>query len=140
MPKYFSEGEILLIHNRAVDETGGLHGVRDYNAIQSVVEQPRQAVFGKELYPTLFLKASVYARNIIAHHPFLDGNKRTGVTVASVFLSDNGYMIEAKEGEFYSLALHVAEDKWEYEEIAGWFESHSSRVRITKPHVKREKR
>lgn len=140
MLKYFSEGEILLIHNRTVDETGGLHGVRDYNAIQSVVEQPRQAVFGKELYPTMFLKAAVYARNIIAHHPFLDGNKRTGITVASVFLSDNGHAIEAREGEFYGLALHVAEDKWEYEEIAAWFESHTTKIRAAKPRVRRKKR
>ena len=100
MPRYLSEAEILLIHNRIVDETGGLHGVRDLHATHSVVEQPRQAVFGKELYPTVFLKAAVYVRNNIAHHPFLDGNKRTGITVASVFLSDNGYTIEAKEGEF----------------------------------------
>lgn len=140
MPKYFSEGEILLIHNRAVDETGGLHGVRDYNAIQSVVEQPRQAVFGEELYPTLFLKTSVYARNIIAHHPFLDGNKRTGIIVASVFLSDNGYAVEAKEGEFYELALHIAEDKWEYEKISAWFESHTTKIRVAKLRVRRKKR
>ena len=96
MPKYLSEAEILLIHSRLIDETGGLHGIRDLHAILSVIEQPRQAVFGKELYPTVFLKAAVYARHIIAHHPFLDGNKRTGITAASVFLSDNGYTIEAR--------------------------------------------
>lgn len=140
MPKYLSEEEILLIHNRAVDETGGLHGIRDWNAVQSVIGQPRQAVFGEELYSTLFLKAAVYARNIIAHHPFLDGNKRTGITVASVFLSDNGYAVEAKEGEFYELALHIAEGKWEYEEIAKWFASHTKKIKMTKPRGKRKKR
>lgn len=140
MLKYLSEAEILLIHGRLIDETGGLHGVRDYNAIRSVVEQPRQAVFGKELYQSLFLKASVYARNIIAHHPFLDGNKRTGITVASIFLSDNGYAVEARDGEFYELALHIVEDKWEYEEIADWFESHTTKIRAVKPRVRRKKR
>ena len=135
MPKYLSEAKILLIHSRVVDETGGLHGVRDRHAIASVAGQPRQAVFGKELYPTLFLKAAVYARNIIAHHPFLDGNKRTGITVASVFLEESGYRIDAKEGEFYSLALHIAEDKWDYEEIAPWFTA-----RATKLHKKKSVR
>src|SRR3989344_4213630 len=123
MPKYLSEAEILLIHSRVVDETGGLHGIRDWNAIQSVVGQPQQAVFGKELYPTLYLKAAVYARNIIAHHPFLDGNKRTGIAVASVFLANNSVEIDVKEGEFYTLALRIAEDKWEFEEIALWYET-----------------
>ncbi len=140
MPKYLSESDILLIHSRVVDETGGLHGIRDWNAIQSVAGQPQQAVFGKELYPTVFLKAAVYTRNIIAHHPFLDGNKRTCITASSVFLEENGYAIEAKEGEFYSLALHIAEDKWEYERIASWFESHATKARVAKPSGKRKKR
>ncbi len=132
MPKYLSEEDILLIHSRVVDETGGLHGVRDRHAIASVVGQPQQAVFGKELYATVFLKAAVYARNIIAHHPFLDGNKRTGITVASVFLEESGYRIEAHEGEFYSLALRIAEDKWEYEKIATWFQTHAIKPRTAK--------
>ena len=140
MPKYLSEAEILLIHSRLIDETGGLHGIRDLHAILSVIEQPRHAVFGKELYPTVFLKAAVYARHIIAHHPFLDGNKRTGITAASVFLSDNGYAIEAEEGEFYSFALHIAEDKWEYEEIATWFESRTAKTCAASPREKRKKR
>ena len=132
MPKYLSEEDILLIHSRVVDETGGLQGVRDRHATASVVGQPQQAVFGKELYSTLFLKAAVYARNIIAHHPFLDGNKRTGITVASIFLEENGYQIKAHEGEFYSLALHIAEDKWEYEKIAVWFETHAIKLQTAK--------
>lgn len=132
MPEYLLEAEILLIHSRVVDATGGLHGVRDRHAIASVVEQPRQAVFGKELYLTLFQKAAVYARNIIAHHPFLDGNKRTGITVASVFLANNKVKIDVEEGEFYTLALHIAEDKWEYEAIATWFETRIAHPRNKK--------
>src|SRR3989344_6231585 len=133
MLKYLSEEDILIIHSRVIDRVGGLHGIRDRNAIQSVVGQPRQNVFEKELYATLFLKAAVYARNIIAHHPFLDGNKRTGVTTASVFLEENGHTINAMEGEFYSLAIRIAEDKLEYEEIAEWFESHAMKIRAVLP-------
>jgi death on curing protein len=139
MLKYLSEEDILLIHTRVIDRVGGLHGIRDRNAVKSVTVQPRQAVFGKELYSTIFLKAAVYVRNIIAHHPFLDGNKRTGVTTASVFLSENDHAIVAKEGEFYSLALHIAEDKWDYEEIAKWFESRATKVRAAKPRGKKKR-
>ena len=121
MPKFLSEDEIVLVHNRLVEETGGLHGIRDRHAILSVVEQPRQVVFGKELYPTLYLKAAVYARSIIAHHPFLDGNKRTGISVATVFLADNGVSVDALEGEFFDLALAIVQEKWEHEAIAKWF-------------------
>lgn len=139
MHRYLSEEKILLIHNRVVDETGGLHGIRDIHAIQSAVEQPRQAVFGRELYPTIFLKAAVYARSIIAHHPFLDGNKRTGITIASVFLEENEYKVNAIEGEFYSLALRIAEDKLEHKEIAKWFKSRTTKASVAKPRGKRKK-
>lgn len=139
MHKYLSEEKILLIHNRIVDETGGLHGIRDMHAIQSAVGQPRQAVFGKELYPTIFLKTAVYARSIIAHHPFLDGNKRTGITAASVFLEENDYKINAIEGEFYSLALRIAKDKLEPDEIAEWFESRATITRTARSRGKRKK-
>jgi death-on-curing protein len=137
MPKYLSEEELVLIHSRVVDETGGLHGIRDRGAIASVAKQPRQAVFGKELYPTLFLKAAVYARNIIAHHPFIDGNKRSGITAASVFLVSNAVRIDVQEGEFYTLALRIAEDKWEYGEIAAWFEARAVILRATKTRAKK---
>lgn len=120
---YLEEEEIVLIHNRVVEQTGGLQGIRNPGAVASVAHQPRQAVFGKDLYPTVFLKAAVYAFNIITQHPFVDGNKRTGVSCASVFLECNGYEVQAKEGELFTLALAIAEQKVPYEEIAAWFES-----------------
>ena len=111
----------------AVDETGGLHGVRDHQAILSMEELPKQAVFGKELYPAIFDKAAVYARNIIMNHPFVDGNKRTAMTAASVFLGDNGYQVEAKEGEIEKFALKIVLDKLGIKEIAAWFKKHSKK-------------
>ena len=87
--EYLKKDHIFLIHSMVVDETGGMHGVRDYNAILSVEKLPKQKMFGKELYHTVFLKAAVYARTIIMNHPFIDGNKRTGMTTAFVFLERN---------------------------------------------------
>ena len=80
-----------------IDETGGTHGVRDHDAILSLESLPRQSAFGKELYSTLFAKAAVYARNIISGHPFVDGNKRTAMAAASVFLEGNGYRQNPKD-------------------------------------------
>lgn len=116
----------------AIDETGGSHGVRDLSAILSIENSPKQKVFGKELYPTVFLKAGLYARNIIQNHPFLDGNKRTGMIGAFVFLEDNGYMSIAKEGEIYAFALEIIKEKLGVEAIAAWFAAHSKCLKITK--------
>lgn len=125
---YLSERQILFIHSAIIDETGGTYGVRDRQAILSLAALPRQAAFGKELYPDIFLKAAVYARNIINGHPFIDGNKRTGVTFASVFLENNGYKIIAKEGEIEKFALKIINDKLDLKSIADWFKNYSKKI------------
>lgn len=111
-----------------IDETGGSHGVRDYNAILSLENLPKQQAFGRELYPTIFLKAAVYVRNIISSHPFVDGNKRTGMTAASVFLEENGLKVMAKEGEIEKFALKIVSKKLELEAITRWLQKHSQGI------------
>ena len=108
-----------------LDETGGMHGVRSHHAILSLENSPKQIVFGKELYPTVFLKAAIYARDIIMNHPFVDGNKRTGMACAIVFLEDNGYVTTIKEGEIEKFALRVVTEKLDLESISAWFRKHS---------------
>ena len=124
---YLTAERILQIHSMLIDETGGSHGLRDHNAILSVEQMPQQTAFGKELYPSVFLKAAVYARSIIMNHPFIDGNKRTGMTSAFVFLERNGYVSVAKEGEVEEFALKVVIEKFSLEIIATWFKKHSKR-------------
>ena len=108
-----------------IDETGGIHGVRDHHAVLSLEALPKQKTFGKELYPGIFTKAAVYARNIITGHPFTDGNKRTGMTAASIFLENNGYKIIAKEDEIERFALKIIEEKLSIGKIAEWFKKHA---------------
>jgi len=126
--KYLTKEQVLLVHSMIIDETGGLHGVRDYHALLYLEDAPQQSVFGKELYPTVFLKAAVYTYNIIMSHPFLDGNKRTGITAAGIFMEKNGYTVIAKEGEIEKFALRIVVRKLSIEEIAQWFEKHSKKL------------
>ena len=108
-----------------IEETGGLHGVRDRNTVLSVEQMPQQTAFGKELYFTVFLKAAVYARNIIMNHPFIDGNKRTGMTSAFIFLERNGYISLVKEGDIEKFALKIVQMRLSVEKIADWLQKHS---------------
>ena len=124
---FLTKERILLIHSMIIDETSGSHGVRDYHAILSLEELPKQKAFGEELYPTIFLKSAVYARNIITGHPFIDGNKRTGMTAALVFIEANGYKIIAERGEIEKFALRIIEHKLQLESIAAWFKKHSQK-------------
>lgn len=127
--KYLSYEQILLLHSIVIDEIGGVHGIRDPHALLMLQDLPRQKVFGKELYGDIFAKAAVYMRTIVESHPFLDGNKRTASLAAAIFLEENGYKITAEEGEIEKFALDVAQRKHTFEEIAGWFDKHSKKIK-----------
>jgi death on curing protein len=125
--RYLTRTQILLIHSVIIDETGGLHGVRDHHAMLSLELTPRQKVFNKELFPTIFDKAAVYVRDILMNHPFLDGNKRTAMTAASVFLQNNGLIIDVQEGEIVKFALGVVSKRLDVAQISQWFKKHSKK-------------
>ncbi len=116
------------MHSFVVDETGGLHGIRDRGRLESVIARPSQVVFGRELYDTIFAKAAVYAHAIIFDHPFLDGNKRTAMTAAFIFLEDNGYTATAKAGEIETFAIEVVTKKFDIPTIAAWLKKHVQRT------------
>lgn len=127
MTKYLTLEEILRLHFQVVEDFGGSHGVRDEGRLASLSEAPRQEVFGVEQYPDVFLKSAVYMRNIIADHPFVDGNKRTAVACAGVFLGRNGLHLTATPKGLEDFAVYVATKKPEVPEIAAWFKTHSAK-------------
>jgi death-on-curing protein len=108
-----------------VEDFGGSHGIRDEGRVKSVVEAPRQQVFGTEQYPDVYQKAAVYMRNIIGDHPFTDGNKRTGVTVCGVFLLRNNIRLTATATELEDFAVQIAVEHLDVTAIARWLEAHS---------------
>lgn len=118
---YLEAEEILLIHHQLIERYGGPHGTRDLERVKSAAVAPAQEAFGQEQYPNVFLKAAVYARNIIADHPFVDGNKRTGIASAVIFLKKNGYNFAAKPGEVENFAVRVVVEKLSVGDIASWF-------------------
>jgi len=126
---YLSPEQILIIHSFVLDETGGLHGVRDRDAIASARALAQQQAFGQELYPTVFDKAAVYIRSIIKNHPFVDGNKRSGMMTAAVFLELNGYKLQVSKGGVYKFALRVAKQKLELAKIATWLKQNSKKLK-----------
>ncbi|MBI5420800.1 MAG: type II toxin-antitoxin system death-on-curing family toxin [Parcubacteria group bacterium] len=129
--RYLTITNMLLIHSMLIDEIGGLHGIREHSILAGLENAPKQHVFGKELYPTLHDKAAVYARTIIQNHPFLDGNKRTGMTAAFVFLKNNGYKSTAERGEIEKGALEIIEKRLDIEAIASWLKHHSKPIKNT---------
>lgn len=124
--QYLSLEEILRLHFQVIADYGGSHGVRDENRLKSVVVAPQQTVFGQEQYPGVHLRAAVFMRNIIADHPFVDGNKRTAVTVAAVFLLRNKYSLTCMPKQLEDFAVSVAVDHLDIPGIAAWLQENSS--------------
>lgn len=126
--QYLTAEDVLRIHSAIIDETGGSHGVRDHGALSSLEHLPRQKAFGKELYPTVFLKAAIYVRNIIFSHPFIDGNKRTAMAATDVFLQLNGSHMTVATGGVEAFALSVIAKHLDLQAIAEWLKKNSKKV------------
>ena len=122
---YLSAEQVLFIHARLIAETGGLGGVRDLAMLESAVGRPAASFEDRDLYPDLFSKAAALMESLINNHPFVDGNKRTGIAAAALFLRINGYKLTARPAEVEKKTLLVAQNKMSLEEIAGWLREDS---------------
>ena len=124
--RYLTPEQVLFIHARLIAETGGEHGVRDLGLLQSAVSR-LQAVFdGNELYSDIYQKAAALLESLINNHPFVDGNKRTGITATAMFLHINDYFLTASNQEVESFVLSVASGKQSVQTIAEWLRLHSN--------------
>ncbi len=123
--KYLAGEEILVIHARIIDETGGLHGVRDTGLFLSILEKPRMKFGGKDLYQGVFAKAAVYFEAFASYHVFVDGNKRTAFAAAARFLFLNGYEVVVSNKDVEQFVLRSVVQKLDINVIASWLKKHS---------------
>jgi death-on-curing protein len=125
MTNYVSLEEILRIHFQVIEDFGGSHGVRDEGRLKSVVQAPKQIVFDREQYESLFDKAAVYLRNIIGDHPFTDGNKRTAITICGIFLARNGKPLTSNPRDLEDFTIRVATEHLTIDEISSWLKANT---------------
>jgi death-on-curing protein len=125
MTRYLSVEQVLFIHARLIDETGGSHGVRDVGLLDAAVMRPRATFGGIDLYPDLFTKAAALLHSLVRNHPFVDGNKRTGITASGIFLAQNGIRLVASSSDLEAFTLSVVTQSIEIETLAGWLEANS---------------
>lgn len=106
--EYLPFNLVIEIHTAVMAAEGqAAHLVRP-DDLAAAVERPMATAFGEDLYPSLSAKAAALMHSIITRHPFLDGNKRTGLTAAIVFLAVNGVTARADQDALYDLTLAVA--------------------------------
>jgi len=123
---YLNSEQVLFIHSRLVDETGGMHGIRDLGLLESAEMRPQAMFEKKDLYPSIFYKAAALAESLVKNHPFIDGNKRTAITSTALFLQMNGYILEASQRELVDFTLALATRISDFEQAVLWLNKHAS--------------
>ena len=123
--RYLTPEQVLFIHARLIAETGGEHGIRDLELLQSAVNRTRTTFDGGELYPSINQKAAALIESLVNNHPFIDGNKRTGITAGVMFLLLNGYSLTVSNEELETFTLSIASGGQTVETITEWIKKNS---------------
>ncbi len=114
---------ILEVHEEIVRASSGTEpGVLNRSALENAVERARHGPFRSG--GALSERAALLGRGIIQDHPFVDGNKRTGIQTMIMFLERNHTPMHASDEELVSLALEVAQAQRRLEGLAGWIRRH----------------
>jgi death-on-curing protein len=110
-PVFLDVDDVLLIHDEQLPRYGGSAGIRDRGLLESAVAMPRATAGGEFAHDDLFAMAAAYAFHIAQNQPFVDGNKRTGLLAALVFLDLNGVVTLDPDGRLYDAMIAVAEHR-----------------------------
>jgi death-on-curing protein len=126
-PAWIELDVVLAIHDEQLAEHGGQPGVRDPGLLESALGRPRnQFAYGNTSITRL---AASYAFGISRNHPFLDGNKRTSLVVAELFLELNGYALAASDAQCVTTFLQLAAGNLTEDELAEWIATNSAKHR-----------
>lgn len=110
-PAFLTLVEVIEIHKDQIERYGGQLGVRDFGLLESALAQPEASFAGEWLHKDLYEMASAYAYHICQNHPFIDGNKRTALACAFVFLELNGMSVIDSKGRLKNTMLRMASGK-----------------------------
>ena len=122
--RYLTVAEVVELHRRLLQATGGASGIRDFGALESAVAQPKAIVAGRDAYPSLAEKAAALAFSLVQNHPFVDGNKRVGHAAMETFLVLNGSEIDAPVDDQERLVLDLAAGRIGRGDLTDWLHRH----------------
>lgn len=125
-PRWITEHMLLAIHSQQVERYGGLHGVRDQNVFLSALARPKHRWASDEAADWADL-AAAYLVGFARTQGFNDGNKRTALACALVFLALNGIQPDVPPEELYAMTMAVANNQADDAGIAAMFRPHLAR-------------
>jgi death on curing protein len=116
----FNSEMVIEIHQRMIEMTGGIHGIKDYGLLDSAVQTIYQTFNGKDLYPTLIHKACRLCYGLNRNHAFVDGNKRISMHMLALFLRIHDVDYRPSNHEVIRVGLELASNQLSYEDLICW--------------------
>lgn len=121
-PNWLTEAMLLMIHAQQVERYGGAHGILDPNVVRSARARPINR-WTDDQHADLADLAASYLVGFARSHGYRDGNKRTGLATALVFLRLNGRVLHVPGKELYALTMQVANNEADDEVVAAYLRS-----------------
>jgi death on curing protein len=123
-PVWLDRRWVDALHFHQLSRFGGLHGVRDGDAIASALARPRnQWEYGTDA--DLASVAAAYAFGLVRNHGYIDGNKRIGFVAMAVFLELNGVELVADEDDVVTVMVALAAGELDEAALAEWVRGHT---------------
>ena len=119
--RFLSLDDVLGIHAHQLHTYGGEWGLRDRGLLISALAQPSARFGGTYLHAGPPEMAAAYLYHIVNNHPFIDGNKRTGLASALVFLDVNGHDVDRYSKGLYELVMVTASGELDKDALSQWF-------------------
>jgi death-on-curing protein len=128
MKLWLDERDALILHDRLLALHGGAPGVRDEGLLKSALARPRQ-YFAYSPDADIPHLAALYTLGVVRNHPFVDGNKRTGFVIGTLFLELNGYDFVASEMDAARAVLAAASGSLDEVGYAAFLRENASATR-----------
>ena len=116
--------DVILIHSRIIQTTGGIEGLRDRAGLEAAIAAPLQSFGGEDLFPSDIEKIARIGFGLASNHAFLDGNKRIGAMMTQLLLKCNGYQLHLKQGELADMFIAIADGTSNEQDLLNWIQEH----------------
>lgn len=121
---WITADDVIQIHSRVIQRSGGMDGLRDRAGLEAAVSAPMQSFGGQDLYPTTVEKIARLGYGLASNHAFVDGNKRIGAMMTQLLLKWNGFQISLRSGELADMFIAIADGSAEESDLLVWIQGH----------------
>lgn len=116
--------DVILIHTRIIQATGGIDGLRDRASLEAALAAPFQSFAGEDLFPSDIEKIARLGYGMAANHAFIDGNKRIGAMLTQLLLKWNGYRLKLQKDELADMFIAIADGSADKQDLLAWIQAH----------------